>query len=112
MRNSWVIAVREFRRYFISPLAYAASALSFLVLGLIFSLNVNFGLPTGQMNPDGRMVLGPLATVLLIVSPVLTMRLLAEEQRMGTLELLLTSPVRDWECVDVNRYVDSGRRHS
>jgi len=99
VRSSWVIAVREFRRYFVSPLAYAAAALTFLVLGLIFSLNVNFGLPTGQMNPDGRMVMGPLATVLLIISPVLTMRLLAEEQRMGTLELLLTSPVRDWELV-------------
>jgi ABC-2 type transport system permease protein len=37
--------------------------------------------------------------LLLIFAPPLTMRLLAEEQRMGTLELLLTSPVRDWEVV-------------
>jgi ABC-2 type transport system permease protein len=40
-----------------------------------------------------------IAVVLLFVAPVLTMRLLAEEARSGTLELLLTAPVRDWEVV-------------
>lgn len=99
MRTVWIIAVREFRRYFISPLAYAAAAVIFVVLGLIFSLNISFGLPTGQMSPDGRMVMQPLVFVLLFVSSAFTMRLLAEEQRMGTLELLLTTPVRDWELV-------------
>ena len=37
--------------------------------------------------------------LLLLIGPALTMRLLAEEQRTGTLELLMTSPVRDWEVV-------------
>lgn len=99
MRNIWTIARREFRHYFISPLAYAGAAFIFLILGGIFSLNVGFGLPTGQINPDGRMVVQPLVFVLLFVTPAFTMRLLAEEQRMGTLELLLTAPVRDWELV-------------
>jgi ABC-2 type transport system permease protein len=99
MRSIWTIAGREFRRYFISPIAYAGAAFIFLILGGIFSLNVGFGLPTGQINPDGRMVVQPLVFVLLFVTPAFTMRLLAEEQRMGTLELLLTAPVRDWELV-------------
>jgi ABC-2 type transport system permease protein len=99
MRAIWTIAGREFRRYFISPLAYAGAAFIFLILGGIFSLNVGFGLPTGQINPDGRMLIQPLVFVLLFVTPAFTMRLLAEEQRMGTLELLLTAPVRDWELV-------------
>lgn len=95
----WTIASREFRRYFISPLAYVGAAFIFLILGGIFSLNIGFGLPTGNINPDGRMVIQPLIFVLLFVTPAFTMRLLAEEQSMGTLELLLTAPVRDWELV-------------
>lgn len=99
MRTVWTIAAREYRHYFISPLAYVGAAIIFLVLGGIFSLNVGFGLPAGNLNPDGRMVIQPLVIVLMFVTPAFTMRLLAEEQRMGTLELLLTAPVRDWELV-------------
>ena len=100
MRNVWTIAAREFRQYFISPLAYAVAASLYLILGGIFFINLYFGLQAGSMTPDGRMVLGPLVTILvLIITPLLTMRLIADESRMGTLELLLTSPVRDWELV-------------
>jgi ABC-2 type transport system permease protein len=41
----------------------------------------------------------PLATMLVLVVPAITTRLLAEERRLGTIELLLTAPVRDWELV-------------
>ena len=99
MRSTAIIAAREFRRYFISPIAYAGAAIIFLALSGVFVLNIGFGLPTGQMSPDGRMVLQPLVFVLILVTPAFTMRLLAEEQRAGTLELLLTAPVRDWEVV-------------
>ena len=99
MKNIWVIASREFRQYFISPLAYAIAASIYLILGGLFFLNIYVGLQGGGISPDGRMVLGPLVTILVFVTPALTMRLLADEQRMGTLELLLTAPVRDWELV-------------
>lgn len=99
MKNIWVIASREFRQYFISPLAYAIAASIYLILGGVFFINIYFGLQGGRIPPDGRIVLGPLVTILVFVTPALTMRLLADEQRMGTLELLLTSPVRDWELV-------------
>lgn len=99
MRAIWIIAQREFKRYFISPVAYALAAFMYVILGGIFSLNIYLGLPSGQINPDGRMVIQPLVLILVFVTPAITMRLLAEEQRMGTLELLLTAPVRDWELV-------------
>ncbi len=99
MKNIWVIASREFRQYFISPLAYAIAASIYLILGGLFFLNVYGGLVGGRITPDGRIVIGPLVTILVFVTPALTMRLLADEQRMGTLELLLTAPIRDWELV-------------
>jgi ABC-2 type transport system permease protein len=49
--------------------------------------------------PGVEVVLGPLVTLFLLGTPAITMRLLAEEQRMGTIELLLTAPVRDYELV-------------
>ncbi len=99
MHNVWVIASKEFKQYFTSPLAYALAAMLYLILGFLFYVNINFGLQTGQITPDGRIVMGPMITILVFITPLLTMRLLADEQRMGTLELLLTAPVRDAELV-------------
>ncbi|MEW6569179.1 MAG: ABC transporter permease subunit [Chloroflexota bacterium] len=99
MRNAWIIARREFRQYFVSPVAYAVAAMILLILGGIFAINMYVGMMTGQVNPDGRMVVGPLVTILIFAIPAITMRLLADEHRMGTIELLLTAPLRDWELV-------------
>ncbi len=102
MRNIWTIARREYRHYFISPIAYIVALMILLTIGLIFALNIyaaanpnNYGAPP----PDTSMVVGPMVFLFLLVLPALTMRLLADEQRMGTLELLLTAPVQDWELV-------------
>lgn len=99
MRNIWIIASKEFRHYFVSPVAYAVATAVFLILGGIFFINIYYGLQTGQIPPDGRLVVSPLVTILVFATPAITMRLLADEQRMGTMELLLTAPVRDWELV-------------
>jgi ABC-2 type transport system permease protein len=99
VRNVWIIAGREFRHYFISPMAYVLAFLLFLILGGLFAINVYFGMESGQVSPDGRLVLGPMVTILIFTTPIVTMRLLAEEQSTGTIELLLTAPVRDWELV-------------
>jgi ABC-2 type transport system permease protein len=99
MRNVWILASREFRHYFISPIAYALATMLYLILGGIFFINIYYGLQSGQVNPDGRIVIGPMVTILLFATPAVTMRLLADEYRMGTMELLLTAPVRDWELV-------------
>jgi ABC-2 type transport system permease protein len=49
--------------------------------------------------PTIQMIISPMVTLLLFTMPAITMRLLAEEARMGTLELLLTAPIKDWELV-------------
>jgi ABC-2 type transport system permease protein len=102
MRNIWTIAKREYKIYFSSPLAYIVMLIIFGVIGVIFALNIinltnnPFGL---NQAPDTTIVTGPMAFMLVFSVPALTMRLLADEQRMGTLELMLTAPVRDWELV-------------
>ena len=99
MRNAWTIARREFRHYFVSPIAYAVAIFLFVVLGILFYVTVSFGVATGQIPPDGRVVMGYLVYLLLWTAPFLTMRLIAEEAASGTIELLLTAPIRDWELV-------------
>ena len=102
MRNIWTIAKREYKVYFSSPLAYIVMLIVLSVIGVIFALNIinltnnPFG---SNRAPDISMVTGPMAFLLVFSAPALTMRLLADEQRMGTLELMLTAPVRDWELV-------------
>ena len=100
MQNIWTIARREYRHYFISPIAYVVALVVFLTIGIFFVINLYYassqGLQSGASAPDISIVVGPLATVFLLTSPALTMRLLADEQRMGTMELLLTAPLRDW----------------
>lgn len=98
MRNIWVIATKEFKHYFISPIAYAVAFAVLLILGLLFYANI-LAAVAQQFAPSVQIVLGPMVTLLLFLMPAITMRSLADEQRSGTLELLLTAPVRDWEVV-------------
>ncbi len=103
MRNIWTIARREYRHYFISPIAYIVALAVLLVIGIYFVIVLyyvsNQALMYGATAPDISIIIGPMATIFLFATPALTMRLLADEQRMGTLELLLTAPVRDGELV-------------
>ena len=96
MRNTLVIARRELAAYFVSPVAYVVTAAVLAVQGFLFYL-----LLTLTREATMRYAFSNLIGLLFIVGviPFLTMRALAEEKRMGTIELLLTSPVRDWEVV-------------
>jgi len=102
MRNIWTIAKREFNNYFTSPVAYTVAFLVLSIIGIVFSLNIlsfsntPFGTPDA---PDTRMITSPLAFMLMLAIPAITMRLLADEIRMGTMELLMTAPLRDYELV-------------
>lgn len=98
MKIIWIIARREYRRYFATPVAYMVSFMLLLILGFIFFNTLNIAL-IRQFTPGVETILGPLVFLLVFTTPAITMRLLAEEQRLGTIELLLTSPVRDWELV-------------
>ncbi len=99
MRNIWIIAKREYKLYFASPAAYMIAFIILLVLGILFYLTIKAASESPGYVPGVSITLAPLATLLMLATPAITTRLLAEEQRMGTIELLLTAPVRDWELV-------------
>lgn len=92
--NALVIAKRELAAYFLSPIAYVVGAAFLFITGLFFYLTIAF-----EYLATLSQVFTAIAVILLFVAPILTMRLLAEEARSGTLELLMTAPVRDWEVV-------------
>ncbi|MGB9592968.1 MAG: ABC transporter permease [Anaerolineae bacterium] len=94
MKNTLTIARREIQAYFVSPIAYVVAAAFLAIMGYFFAMILYY-----SREATMRYTLGNMTTVLLFVAPILTMRLLAEEQRMGTIELLLTAPVKDWEVV-------------
>jgi ABC-2 type transport system permease protein len=98
MRNIWTIARREYKLYFTTPVAYMVAFLILLVLGFLFYVNITAA-SVQQFAPGIDVIMGPLVTLLLFGAPAITMRLIAEEQRMGTIELLLTAPVKDFEIV-------------
>jgi len=98
MPNILVIAKRELDSYFVSPIAYVAIAVYLVVAGFIFVLEMQY-MAQANVPPSLQGQFNTMVFLWLIFAPPLTMRLLAEEQRMGTLELLLTSPVQDWEVV-------------
>jgi len=102
MRNIWTIAKREYAQYFSSPLAYTVMLIILFITGFIFALNIWFlssqAAFGGSFAPDTGMVTG-LWWVYLFTIPTLTMRLIADEQRMGTIEILLTAPLREIELV-------------
>ena len=98
MRNIWTITKRELNLYLISPIAYAVAFLIMLILGIIFYTNMLVAV-VNQYAPTVQFIVSPLVTLFLFTTPALTMRTIADEQRMGTLETLLTAPVRDWELI-------------
>ena len=94
MRNAWIVAKRELYAYLNSPIAYFISAAFLFLCGLFFAGGV-----ARWQDASMQSMFGSLSIVILFVAPLLTMRLLAREQDTGTIELLLTAPVRDWEVV-------------
>ena len=103
MRNIWIIAKREYNHFFISPIAYVVAFLILLTTGIIFAINILYfiqnAFQTFGQTPDIGPITGAFGFLLVLSIPAITMRLLADEARMGTLELLLTAPVTDFELV-------------
>lgn len=94
MRHFATLLLKEEKAIFFSPIAYATVAVYLLLMGYTFTA-VLFLNRTGEL----VRVFFQAAVLLLLIVPVVTMRLFAEERRAGTLELLLTSPVREIEIV-------------
>lgn len=94
MTNTIAIAQRELKAYFGSPIAFVVTAFFLLIAGFFFWQSVAY-----TREASLRYLFGTLGVVYLFISPSISMRLLADEQRTGTIELLLTCPVRDVEVV-------------
>lgn len=98
MSTTLTIAKREFRSSFDSPLAYVVICLALIMLGgVFFFLNGGFW-QADRATLQTLFIWAPRGLAWLII-PVVTMRLLAEEKRSGTLEMLITLPVRDHEVI-------------
>jgi len=103
MRPTLSLIRREFSAYFFSPIAYVVLFVFLAMTGHLFYLTLEQLTeegPRGVSYPMELMV-GNVAfwLVFLFIPPLLTMRLFAEERSSGTLEMLLTAPIRDWQVV-------------
>lgn len=92
------IAKRELGSYFNSPLAYVVICLTQLLLGVLFFMFRGGFWQVDRASLDRLFEYAPYGLCLLVI-PVVTMRLIAEEKSSGTLEMLITLPVKDWEVV-------------
>lgn len=112
MRNAWVICRKELGSYFVSPIAYLLLAMFGLIVGFFFWIALSSFVMEGiEMQMRGQMfpmnlneeVIRPLLSNVSVIGlffiPMITMRLFAEEKRTGTIELLVTSPIRDIEII-------------
>lgn len=100
--------LRELRAYFFSPLAWVVLFFFLLINGFIFAVIVSFlNDPRSPAGPPLELFFGGTLffwLILLFIGPVLTMRLLSEELRSGSIEVLMTAPVTAAEVV-VGKYL-------
>jgi ABC-2 type transport system permease protein len=111
MRNSLAIAGKELRSYFASPIGWVICGLFLLIFGYFFDTYVEYFLSSSLRQLAGggapmnvnisliRPLLSNATVIVLFVLPSITMRTYSEEKRSGTIELLLTSPLTDWEII-------------
>lgn len=113
MKNVWVVARKELTSYFASPIAYIVLAMFALIFGYFFysatalfvTVSLRAAMERGMAPPMNlndfiiRPLLLNMSVIVLFLMPMITMRLFAEEKRSGTIELLLTAPLRDLEII-------------
>jgi ABC-2 type transport system permease protein len=112
MKNILTIFSKEVRSYFASPIAYGLMAFFALIAGYFFYVYVAIfvdrsmqsqmmgrGMPMDMNEWVIRPMLMNLSVIGLFMIPMITMRLFAEEKSRGTIELLTTSPINDWEII-------------
>ena len=101
MRKFFTLLSREVRSYFYSPIAYIVLVFFLLVSGADFYFQISFmngrAVPYSVQEAFFNSVFFWFAFVLIF--PLITMRLFAEEFKLGTIEPLMTAPVRDWQVV-------------
>jgi len=94
VNNIATIALKEFKSYLSSPMAYIVTGIFLVLTGFFFSMS-----PSTYSETSLESFLQAGEFLLLLLASVLTMRLLAEERKIGTIELLMTAPVRESEVI-------------
>jgi ABC-2 type transport system permease protein len=102
MKNIWTLLLKELALYFYSPLAYVVISVYLFFCGYFF---YNITLEVNDAN-SLRYVLDWISFVALIITPMITMRLISEEKKSGTLEMLMTAPVTETQVV-ISKYLSA-----
>ena len=84
----WAIIKKEFKSYFFSPVGYVFIGLFLIMFSIFFYSDV-----FKSQRTNFEYIFNSGATILTFITPILTMRILSEERKTGTEQLLLTSPV-------------------
>ena len=95
MANVVTIARKELKSYFLSPIFYVATFFFLVTSGVWFTYMIS----RPSATPDLYTTFKMLVYLLFFLCPALTMHLFSEERRSGTIELLMTYPIRDWQVV-------------
>jgi len=98
-----IISRKELKSYLSSPMAYIVTAMFLAISGTFFSVYLA---ATNYVDTSIKGFLNAAQILILLFAAVLTMRLVAEERKLGTWELLLTSPVRDSQII-LGKFVGS-----
>lgn len=99
MSNVLALLRRELNAYFASVLGYVVIMFFLIVMGVTFAVVVNYLLTGARPVSAMEIIFSMFWLPSLVVIPMITMRLLAEEKRSGTLEMLMTAPVTDFQVV-------------
>ncbi len=112
MSSTWAVCKREFKAYFLTPIGYVVVGMVALIAGMSFAISfITHAAITQDPSaysytavPDfEETFLSPYlvfcGTLIMFLTPLITMRLLAEERHRGTIEFLLTQPLRDREII-------------
>lgn len=99
MSTIGTIAWKELRAYFTSWIAYVICAGWTFLAAIMFDVTFRQAREMGGQNFTLAPMFGTLVVIFLFVTPLITMRLLADEKNTSTLELLFTSPVTEWQVV-------------
>lgn len=107
MKNILAVCTKELYTYFVTPIAYFVCFVFSALSGFLFSVNLILESERGGLSSIVMQILfSQMAFILLFFTPVLTMKLFAEERKSGTIELLLTSPISDSQVV-IGKYFAS-----
>ncbi|MES2309486.1 MAG: ABC transporter permease subunit [Verrucomicrobiota bacterium] len=102
MRGYFTLFKKELASYFVSPVAYMVLLATSLVIGVYFWILVNYFINAHIKEVTILFALFNVPffwNMIVVMCPVITMRIFSEEFKLGTIEMLLTAPISEWQIV-------------